>query len=344
MRAGLVAIVTLAFVAPALAPARAAAATPVTIGGRVVFRDATREARSQDVERLRWGHITVELHHGWQVFAARPDENGLFAITGPPGTYRIEYVRVGEQAEFFPPHEVEASPGRFTCIGTLEITVKDMSQDLGQNTGSALRVRPDCAEFDSALRQLGRGAGAPNAASAGDDAGGEASGGSLRISLARPIPPETYAPSPMDVLVGLRAEFDFTSQYLTALRANLVVPVTEDNGHGNWIVGGSVVRVPAKFINSRWTVAGVDTPLTGAAWGGTVAAGYSIWAIEVEAFGGYLGGLARGPSGPSLGGTLRFGTILFGITGRVEEYLGRGGQLATLNLDISPIGILGALL
>jgi hypothetical protein len=335
-------------VAPAPARAEGRTAGSAIVGGRIVFRNGTREVSAQEVERLRWGHIAVELRRGWQVLTVRPDAGGVFAVVGPPGTYHFEYLRLGELAEFFPPHEVEAASGQITCIGTLEVSVADLARDLGQNTASTLRVRNDCADFGPSLRQLAAGGGAPAAPAPEQSAAGRTTGsgggGSVTTVLARATPPEGYAPTVMDVLAGLRLEGDFTSEYVAAVRGNWVVPLTADKGAGNLVGNVSVAGIGSKFVNGRWPAALGQPEVTGTAWEGTAGVGYEVWAIELTAFGGYLNGFARGPGGPLVGGALRFGGLVFGIGGRVEQYFSHPGQVVTFTLDVSPFGLLGALL
>lgn len=47
--------------------AQAAVAEPAMIVGRVTFRDSVRQARAEDVERLRWGRLIVQMRRGWEV-------------------------------------------------------------------------------------------------------------------------------------------------------------------------------------------------------------------------------------------------------------------------------------
>src|SRR5947208_4594632 len=90
----------------ALGQAQAAGADSAMIVGRVTFRDSVRQAKAGDVERLRWGRLIVEMRRGWDVYSANPDANGFFSISGPPGTYRLDYVRLGQLSEFVAPHDV----------------------------------------------------------------------------------------------------------------------------------------------------------------------------------------------------------------------------------------------
>jgi hypothetical protein len=310
---------------PATAWAEAAppTATTAVVGGRIMFRDAARTATPAEAERLRWGHLSLELRHGWEVFTARPDASGVFTIAGPPGRYQLEYVRVGELAEFFVPQEVEARPGQVTCLGTLEVQVQDLTHDLGNNTSSDLHVLDDCATIGPDLQ---RASGAT---------------ASVKTSLARPAPRATKHLSVVDVLVGFRAEGDAASGGFSSLRGNLVLPLGKES---DWLVAASVIHVSAAFVNSRWPLPAAGGAPATDAWGGSAGAGYRVLsAVEGMVYGGYLGNTGRGGHGPLGGASLRIGTFLFGIGGRIEAY-GTGERVGSLTLDVSPVGLLGALL
>jgi len=74
----------------------------VVIGGRITFRDAVREARSEEVERLRWGHIVIEIRNGWNGFLGQPqvftvkDEvrKAMRVLVTRPGIYDLGSIRV----------------------------------------------------------------------------------------------------------------------------------------------------------------------------------------------------------------------------------------------------------
>jgi hypothetical protein len=87
-----------------------------------------------------------------------------------PGRYVIEYVRLGELAEFFVPHEVDVRPGDVTCLGTFEVVVQDLAKDLGNNSSGELNIVDDCADIRSNV------------------GGASAPAGEVAKSLARPAP------------------------------------------------------------------------------------------------------------------------------------------------------------
>jgi hypothetical protein len=325
-----------------LGGARAAVAAPpptVVIGGRITFRDAVREARSEEVERLRWGHIVIEIRNGWNVFTARPDANGLFTITGPPGIYRLEYVRVGQLAEFFVPHEAVATRGAFTCLGTIEVSVRDITQDLGNNVSSQLSVRDDCAAIAPGLRQL--------AATAADGAPVSGADAEIRASLPRPVTPPMWTPHPLAVLVAFRADVAFATTLteqtkLSSLRADFVLPVGHGDSVGHWLAGATLIRVGSDFTAARFRQVGTGAAQT--VWGGAVGAGHELWLFEAMAWGGAIGNPGFGARGPFVGGSLRFGSFTWGLGGRMDYYPSTGDSVGSFMIDLSPIGLLGHLL
>jgi hypothetical protein len=305
----------------------AVAGPSAVIAGRITFRDNAREARAGEVERMRWGHITVEMRRGWEVFSARPDAEGLFTIVGPPGTYSLEYIRLGELAEFIAPHQVVARAGVLTCMGTLELHVLDLNRDLGNNMTSELRVRNECASMEPELRHL--------------DGGADAE---IKTTLARPVPPRTKWPGAMDVLVGFRGDLGFDSAGVTSLRGSFVLPLRGDEDRGYWLVGAAVMHVGSDFVDKMWpSPAGVGQPST-SVWGGVASTGYRYSILEAQALGGFLGNPGRGAHGPLAGLSLRFGNITWGIGGRAELYPSAGDRVLSLTLDLSPVALLGSLL
>jgi hypothetical protein len=315
------AFVLIALVSVAL-PRAAAAAPTATMTGRIVFRDANRTATPAEVERLRWGHIILELRHDHEVFAVRPDGNGVFNVTGPPGRYVIEYVRLGELAEFFVPHEVDVRPGDVTCLGTLEVVVQDLAKDLGNNSSGELNIVDDCAD----IRSNAGGASAP--------------AGEVAKSLARPAPRAGQTLSLLDVLLAFRAEADLSSGGLSSARGAFVLPLGKES---DVLVAASVMNVGASFVNERWPASAVGGPAAKTAWGGTVGAGYNLWILEGLVYGGFLGDTGRGGHGSLAGFSLRLGTFLFGIGGRLDFY-GTGDHVGAFTIDLSPVGLLGSLL
>jgi hypothetical protein len=309
-------------------PAAVQAAEATLVTGRIVFRDGDRELGASELERRRWGHLSLELRRDWEVFSVRPDADGFFTFSGPPGTYRLEYVRIGEQAEFFPPHEVEVkATGTVACLGTLALSVGDPGQQGGKDAEGSLEVRDDCSQLGTALRKRG-----------GVD-------GPVISAPVRPSPRERRPVSVMAALVGVRAEVDLASgPELAALRGGFVYPFDEDETTGTFLLTGSVMRVSGSFIDARWPAPAKGAPAAQSAWGGSLGAGYRIWAVEAQAFGGYLSGDGRGAHGALGGAALRLGTILFGLDARLEWYPTSGDRIATLGIDVSPVALLGALL
>jgi len=282
------------------------------------------QAKAEDVERLRWGRLIVEMRRGWEVYSANLDANGFFAISGPPGTYRLDYVRVGQLSEFVAPHEVKARAGHVTCLGTLEITVADLGRDLGNNNGSQMQVRDDCAALEPEVHRLG------------------SADAEISRSVAAPVVHHWKGPSVVEIAAGLRAQAAINSKG-TTVGATWVVPITEDTGTGNFVAAAQLLHLSSTFESRNLNDVG-NTPSVPAKWGGAVGAGYSIWLVEILARGGFVAGDAPGEHGPMVGGSLRLGTFLLGIGLEIDRYPSANSQLQLLTLDLSPIGLLGSLL
>jgi hypothetical protein len=304
--------------------AQAAGADSATIVGRVTFRDSAHQAKAEDVERLRWGRLIVEMRRGWDVYSSNLDANGFFSITGPPGTYRLDYVRVGQLSEFVAPHQVKARAGQVTCLGTLEITVADLGRDLGNNTGSQVQVRDDCAALEPDVHRLGS-----------DDA-------QIARSVAVPVVHHWNGPSVVEIAAGLRVQAAINDKG-TTVGATWLVPITEDTGTGKFVAAAQLLHLSSTFESRNLNDVG-NVPSVPAKWGGAVGAGYSIWLVEALLHGGFLAGDAPGEHGAMVGGSLRLGTFLFGIGLEIDRYPSANAQLQLLTLDLSPIGLLGSLL
>jgi hypothetical protein len=303
-----------------------AAAATVVVGGRITFRDDAREVKPEEAERLRWGHIVVEIRNGWEVFSARPDAEAMFTITGPPGRYRLEYIRVGQLAEFFVPHEAVVAAGGVTCLGTIEVQVKDITKDLGNNTASRLNVRNDCSLIGS---ELARRAG---------------TSGEVTASPPRPVPTPTWTPSPIQLLVAFRGSAAIVSNYVSSLRADFVLPLGKDGDRGQWLAGATLIHIDKEFVDSRWPVpVGVLSNIH-SVWGGAVGAGYNYAILEMMAWAGATGDPGRGAHGPFAGASARIGSFLWGFGLRADWYPGTGDRITSFMVDISPFGLLGALL
>ncbi len=304
--------------------ARAAAGEPAVIVGRVTFRDSAHQAKAEDVERLRWGRLIVEMRRGWDVYAATPDASGFFSISGPPGTYQLDYLRVGQLSEFVAPHEVKARAGRITCLGTLEVSVADLGRDLGNNSNSQLQVRDDCAALEPEVHRLGN------------------ADVTVAKSVATPVVHHWKGPSPLEIAAGLRAEVAIDSKGST-IRGSWFVPITEDTGSGNFVATAQLLHMSSSFESRNLNDVG-NLPALPAKWGGAVGAGYSIWLLEAVVRGGFLAGDGPGEHGAMVGGSARLGTFLFGIGFAIERYPSASKQLQLITLDLSPIGLLGSLL
>jgi hypothetical protein len=315
-----------------LAGAGVLCAAPVTgaepaavLGGRLVFRDRGRELQVAELG-ARPAPLTLELRQDWRVLEAPIDQRGVFAVSGPPGLYRIEYLRLGDLVEFVLPHEVEVRPGAVTCLGTLELALDDPPRNFGGNASRGLTIRDGCPELGPEL--LARGGAA----------------GPVVPSLARPAGPEPRSRSLLDVLVDVRLELGLLGLAdLPELRASFVHRLWQADGGGGPLIGAALSRFGGAYIDRRWPPAVGEEPAP-PRWGASLTAGYAFWYLEAQGSGGFVAGQGRGPQGAVGGLALRLGTFLLGFGGRVQWFAPTGDGIALFTFDFSPVGAVGALL
>ncbi|HEX9291552.1 MAG TPA: hypothetical protein VF904_18685 [Anaeromyxobacteraceae bacterium] len=318
---------------PAARPAPSGAASAMAelpagaaaVAGRFVVRQGDKLVPLREARRLAGGKkIGLDLRSGEHVVEARLDDDGWFVAPAAPGRWRLEYVVVGEGAEFFdPPREVDVRAGELSCAGQLELTLHDVEAELGANSGSRLEVKDACAELAPRLRALVRGP----ALGAGPGA--------------RPVD----APSPrryaLELLAGFRGEFawngyhsdytgdlgsSFRGTYVLGLRAPLDTP-------GNLLVSASFGEV------DRQTTGLLSRTSREYALG----AGYAPWGwLELLAGGEYLEGRPGYAGGLSAWASARAGAYAFGLGFRART--GAGGPDLALTLDLSPLYLIGGLL
>lgn len=136
-----------------LCATQAIAARPTGwIGGRLVLIENGREVSVFAAEQLLKGQpLSLDLRQGASVVEADLSPDGYFVVRAPPGDYRIEYLRVGEKAEFIEPQQLHVEEGTLTCAGTLQLDTGRVEK-LGQNEQSTLTVVDDCTTLWSKLK------------------------------------------------------------------------------------------------------------------------------------------------------------------------------------------------
>lgn len=126
------------------------------VGGKIVFADAMDRLTPRQAQQVLGGEeITLEIRSGDLVLDAKLDADGHFLVEAPPGRYRLEYIGVGDAAEFVPAQELDVAAGTLTCAGTLEVDTEGIDL-LGSNTRSHVRVADECEEVMPRLRKLAR--------------------------------------------------------------------------------------------------------------------------------------------------------------------------------------------
>jgi hypothetical protein len=289
-----------------LALSGTAAAAPGWVGGRLIITQKGEPVALDDVESAASGELGLEMRSGRNVIALRLDRDGYFVAQGEPGTYRIEYLLVGERAEFFAPHELVLEAKKLTCAGTIAIEASPI-ESLGSNVKTPVDIRDECAQAWPRLREL--------ATSMPDNA-------PTAVRLTRPGPRDEYSQgrTVRGLLVGLRAEAALGSHL--ALRGVYLLPFEKLT----IVAEGGLI-----YENLNDGVAAYDV-------GG--GAGYNLFGP----FDGFVVGGLRFPEGglqPVLGGNLRLTTEILGFGARIEVLPQRS---AFFTLDIAPFGVLGALL
>lgn len=281
-----------------------------TAGGRLVLRERNSEVSLAAARAAVGGEsLAIELRRGAQVLEATLDEDGYFWLEAPPGTYRLEYLRVGKRAEFFAPQEIVVQPGALTCAGTVALEL-DRIEELGANVNNRVAVTDQCSETMPRLRT----ARAPGVA---------------RVAIARPGPRYEHVQGLgwRDLIVGLRAEVAIGGH--RAVRGLYRLPPVARTG-----------------LFSRWIVmlgaGGTGGDNDQVAYDATLGAGLHVFYFDLIGFAGArwpdVEGLA---AGPVVGGVARLQSVTLGLGLRVEALPARA---AFLTIDLAPFGVLGSLL
>lgn len=306
------------------APLATAPASPAAVAGRLVFRSRGKLLTVRDVRRLTGGRkLRLDLRNGDAVVEARLDDDGWFVAPAQPGRWVLEYLAVGDGAEFFdPPREVQVHAGEAACAGQLELAMDDVEAELGANSGSRLEVKESCAELARGLRSIVHGP----AVALGPGA--------------RPVEPSSRPRRALEILSGLRGEvawhglrkdgsdlgLGLGATFVLGLRAPIDTP-------RNLLVSVSAGQIARSrtLLPSR----------TSRAFAGGAGYAPTSW-LELFAGGDYVEPQPGYRGGAGAWGSLRFGAYAFGLGLRART--GGGGQDVALTLDLSPLYVIGALL
>jgi hypothetical protein len=274
--------------------------------GRLVFFDGNRQLTLREAEGEVGERVTVELRHGARVVEAQVNADGYFAVSGPPGRYRLEYLWIGERAEFVQPLEFEIESDAVTCAGTLGIRTSHI-ENLGANQDNAMTVTDDCAMLWPRLHELANG------------------GARKRVILARtgPLIENPERKSFIEYAGQVAFELGWSEQ-TTIVRATFVHPF------------GSSFVTPALYAG-----AGVFSK-GGQGFDLTVGAGLNLVNIDLL----LVGGLRQSssfevPGGPVLGAYGRWQIGAFGLGARYDSL---PNNLWTFFIDLRPVVFLGMLL
>lgn len=240
-----------ASLACAAAPAWSAPAIGARIQGTLSFLERDRRVTPAEAERILGNRrISLALRSGGQVVPVRLDGSGRFAADVAPGTWRLEWIDVGDRAEILStPLELDASAGGPTCAGRIELAYSDLASELGASAAGTVRVEGGCE----------RAPGEPTAGAA----------------AARPFGRDPYRPSfgfP-EVAEGLRTEAFFVDQE-PGLRLSWAVPLRRPLG---WMGNFVAVVGASRHFASAGTRDAVDAGLgLTPYWGAEVTGGLRL--------------------------------------------------------------------
>jgi hypothetical protein len=232
----------------AASPARPADSGTARIVGSLRFRDRDRAMTPAEAERRVDGRrISIAFRRGWEVAVARLEGDGRFTADVAPGTWRLEWIDVGDRAEVLgTPLEVAARAGAPTCAGRIEIRFGDVESELGASAGGAVEVTGGCDTSGSA-------AGSPAAARPGG---------------------ELYEPPAglQEALEGLRVAGAYTAEE-PGLRVSMAIPLRRPIAWmGNVVlVAGAARRFASDGARDAWDLGAGFVPY----WGAELSGGAS---------------------------------------------------------------------
>ena len=292
------------------------------IAGRLALRTARGVVEVGALERSAWGHLVVPLRRGRKVIDVRPDADGIFTSNVPDGSYRFEYVVLGERAEFFVPVDFRVQGGKLNCIGTMELTVPGGPDGLGQNAGSSLTIRDDCRELASKFGSRVE------------------AKGDLVVSAPRPGSTQIEPRDPIQLATGLRMDLAAANGSIASIGGTFAYPFRGLLGQDGTFIGLlSVAQVRAGWLRKRF-----DQQNAASSWSFAAGAGYSVRFLEVAARGGYVAREGNDVAGLFGDVGVRLGGEIGGIGLRWASFeSGEEGVLSFL-LDLSPVAVMGSLL
>ena len=282
------------------------------MAGRLAVLEDHRPVPLWHVQAVLGAPVSVELRRGRRVIAVELDLEGHFVARAPAGRYRLEYLVLGRQAEFFEPQVLEVRPGALLCAGTLSLDVPRLEL-LGDGSASRLTAANDCARMLPSLRALARW------------------GGPAGIRLAVRAPPEEE-PRELtlpDLLLGFRAEASVNGSEL-ALRGWYVYPLLGTLGEPAAVTlhlgGARLSGSPPGF--------GVEL---------SAGAGINLFGpLELAGAIGVRAGVEGFPTEPLLAVILRAGFPGAGLDFRAQWTL--VGPALFVGVDVAPFFLVGSVL
>ncbi len=292
----------------------ALAQTDGAVAGRLVFLDGDQPLTVGQAEQEVGGEsISLELRSGREVHEAKLHRDGYFVLQAPPGTYRLEYLRLGDKAEFIPPQLLTIEPGALTCAGSLAVDTGSV-ENLGVNVESQVEVTGDCETLWPRLRKLH-------------------SAPAERVALARAGPlvehPET--PDLVERLAGITVAVGTDAVRLGYLHSLYSHPNNPFgvflHGSGGWVYRLLIGDLLYNQVGLDLT-GGAGVELLGLQFAGVVGM-RQVTQIGVINGGLVLGAFGKFPLGP------------FGLGVRAEALPSPSWSLF---IDVSPVALMGVLL
>jgi len=306
LRAAIVAAALLSW--PALAEERG-----FVLGQLALFDQGLPLSISAAERDLGGETIQVELRREELTYEATLLDDGSFLVEGPPGDYRLEYIRVGDRAEFILPQRLRVVKDAVTCAGTIAVKTGPI-ENLGANQKSTTEVSDGCEALMPKLKRFA------------------ASGAKPRTELARqdPLIQHLEGESWMDRVGSIRVELGGAG--VTALR--VTYQHSFQLAYDPYLAALLYVSA-GQLLNYL--------PLVGEATGKELLAGAGLYLLgfDVVGYGGTR--LYSAPVGPQpvVGAMGRLNLGAFGLGMRAEVLPFPDW---TVFVDVSPLALVGGML
>ncbi|MDQ3264208.1 MAG: hypothetical protein M3Y59_11185 [Myxococcota bacterium] len=301
------------FAAALLAPVAMAEERGFVVGRLALFDRGSPLSISAAEEEVGGESISLELRKDALTYEATLLDDGSFLVEGPPGDYRLEYIRVGDRAEFILPQQLRVEKDAVTCAGTIAVKTGPI-ENLGANQTNTTEVSDSCKGLMPKLTRFANGR------------------GTARTELARPGPLIQHLEEVgwMERVGGIRLELGGLGVSALRLGYQHDFPLVP-----GWHLAAQLYVSAGQLLNYL--------PQFGEATGKELlgGGGLSLLGLDVVGYGGArLYSVPVGPQ-PVVGALGRFNLGAFGLGMRAEllPY-----QDWTVFVDVSPLALVGLIL